>query len=344
MPITKRTWTCQADAADESLPGRLGNPHLSRPKSAGPHGARRTGHDGLLINSILGSGTVIIGATVRRSILSSQIRVEEGAVVEDSLLFDGVHVGRDARLRGCIVDENVKIPPGETIGLEPAKDAQRFTISEKGSGGAQGISVSQRGVELFRPMRRRGSCFPRCWHVGLTISYRAGSPHTLTSNRNCRSPPVGRRGERHAGDDIRMPYEALQHLAGGDVPVFHRAIVAAGEEASAVRRNTPARRCGPIVSRSGAAILAGRDVPYVNHRIPRREDIAAIGRKGEIGHRLLMSVERLDELPRVSDRQRAPSCRHRRFDVSPVRREGDGVDKIGVSGVAAEFFTAVDVP
>jgi glucose-1-phosphate adenylyltransferase len=90
------------------------------------------GKDGLLANSILGSGTVIIGGTVRRSILSSRVRVEEGAVVEDSLLFDSVTVGAGARLRRCIVDKGVKIPPGETVGLDTARDRERFTLSENG--------------------------------------------------------------------------------------------------------------------------------------------------------------------------------------------------------------------
>ena len=46
-------------------------------------------------------------------------------------MFDGIHVGRGAKLRRCIVDKNVKIPPGETVGFDLAKDAQRFTVSEK---------------------------------------------------------------------------------------------------------------------------------------------------------------------------------------------------------------------
>jgi glucose-1-phosphate adenylyltransferase len=51
--------------------------------------------------------------------------------VEESLLFDGVHVGHGAKLQRCIVDKNVNIPPGETIGVDLVKDAQRFTVSEK---------------------------------------------------------------------------------------------------------------------------------------------------------------------------------------------------------------------
>lgn len=90
-----------------------------------------TGRDGLLTNSILGAGSVIVGATVRHAILASRVHVHEEAVVEDAILFDNVTVGRGARLRRCIVDKDVTIPPGETIGLNPEKD-RRFTCSEGG--------------------------------------------------------------------------------------------------------------------------------------------------------------------------------------------------------------------
>jgi len=91
-----------------------------------------SGMDGLLTNSILGSGTVILGGIVRHSVLSSRVRVEEGAVVEESLLFDHVIVGSGARLRRCIIDKGVEIPPGEQIGFDEARDRERFSLSEKG--------------------------------------------------------------------------------------------------------------------------------------------------------------------------------------------------------------------
>ncbi len=90
------------------------------------------GKDGQLTNSILGSGTVIIGGIVRNSVLSSRVRVEEGALVEDSLLFDHVTVGAGACLRHCIIDKGVKIPPGEKIGYDQTGDNARFALSEKG--------------------------------------------------------------------------------------------------------------------------------------------------------------------------------------------------------------------
>jgi len=90
------------------------------------------GRDGLQTNSILCSGTLVAGATVVRSILSSRVRVETGAVIEDALLFDNVTVGEEASLRRCIVDKGVKIPPGESIGYDLEKDRRRFTLSDNG--------------------------------------------------------------------------------------------------------------------------------------------------------------------------------------------------------------------
>ena len=89
------------------------------------------GKDGLMTNSIMGAGTVIIGGIVRHSILASRVHVHQEAVVEDAILFDHVTVGQGARLRRCIIDKHVNIPPGETIGFDPDLDA-RFTRSDKG--------------------------------------------------------------------------------------------------------------------------------------------------------------------------------------------------------------------
>ncbi len=90
------------------------------------------GKDGLMTNSIMGAGTVIIGGAVRHSVLASRVHIHEGAVVEDAILFDHVTVGQGAHLRRCIIDKHVTVPPGETIGFDAEKDRQRFTLSDKG--------------------------------------------------------------------------------------------------------------------------------------------------------------------------------------------------------------------
>ena len=47
-----------------------------------------------------------------------------------SILFDGVTVGEQARLKDCIVDKDVHIPAGETVGYHRFEDAERFAVSE----------------------------------------------------------------------------------------------------------------------------------------------------------------------------------------------------------------------
>ena len=56
----------------------------------------------------------------------------DGAIVEDSILFDGVRIGAGAHLRRCIVDKNVEIPAHTRVGLDSDADAKRFTLSPGG--------------------------------------------------------------------------------------------------------------------------------------------------------------------------------------------------------------------
>ncbi len=91
-----------------------------------------TGEVGFVENASLAGGDVIIGARVIRSILSHDVRVESHALVEGSILFDGVRVGAGARIRRCIIDKEVAIPPGANIGWNRELDEKRFVVSENG--------------------------------------------------------------------------------------------------------------------------------------------------------------------------------------------------------------------
>lgn len=91
-----------------------------------------SGRPAELVNAIQASGTIVTAAAVRHSILFPNVHVAEGAVVEDAVLFERVRVGRGARLRRCIIDKDVTVPAGETIGFDLAKDARRFTVTEQG--------------------------------------------------------------------------------------------------------------------------------------------------------------------------------------------------------------------
>ncbi len=91
-----------------------------------------SGTEGIFVNSMLGAGTVISGGGVNHSVLFPRVRVRDGAIVDGSILFDGVVVGEGAHLRNCIIEKDVEIPPREQIGFDLKLDRERFAVSDGG--------------------------------------------------------------------------------------------------------------------------------------------------------------------------------------------------------------------
>lgn len=87
---------------------------------------------GIAQDSVVGAGTIISGAIVRRSVISPNVRIEAGAEVSDSVVLPGVHVGRGAVVRGAILDKNVEVPDGALVGVDLATDRGRYTVSQGG--------------------------------------------------------------------------------------------------------------------------------------------------------------------------------------------------------------------
>ena len=82
-------------------------------------------------NSIIGDGAIVYGGAINESVVSRGVVVDQ-AHVSRSVLMDGVRVEPGARLKGCIVDKNVVIPSGVSIGYDREEDAKRFTVTESG--------------------------------------------------------------------------------------------------------------------------------------------------------------------------------------------------------------------
>jgi len=99
------------------------------------------GNQGKTVDSIVSLGTVVSGGTVERSVLSPWVKVYSRAQVTDSVLLDGVQVGREATVRRAILDKGVVIADGASVGVNRELDLSRgFTVTETG------ITVVGKGI------------------------------------------------------------------------------------------------------------------------------------------------------------------------------------------------------
>ena len=100
---------------------------------------------GSAFSSVVCQGVIVSGGQVYRSILSPGVRIHSYSLVEDSILFEGVDVGRHARIRRAIVDKHVRVPPGFSIGWDRDADLARgFAITP------DGVTVVSKDEDLER--------------------------------------------------------------------------------------------------------------------------------------------------------------------------------------------------
>jgi glucose-1-phosphate adenylyltransferase len=79
------------------------------------------------------AGSIVSGGRVRNSLLSYNVRVNSWAEVDDSVICEGVNIGRHAKVRRAIIDKHVHIPEGARVGYDEEEDlANGYTISENG--------------------------------------------------------------------------------------------------------------------------------------------------------------------------------------------------------------------
>jgi glucose-1-phosphate adenylyltransferase len=90
------------------------------------------GRRGYAIDSIVAGGTILSGGSVRNSVLGRGVKVHAGAEVEDSVIFDNCDIGRRAKVRRAILDKNVRVPEGATIGYDLERDRSLYQVTESG--------------------------------------------------------------------------------------------------------------------------------------------------------------------------------------------------------------------
>ncbi len=87
---------------------------------------------GMAVSSLVSGGCIISGASLRRTLLCTNVHVHSFSRVEGAVVLPGVEIGEHVRLKKVVIDARVRIPNRLVVGEDPRQDAERFHRTEGG--------------------------------------------------------------------------------------------------------------------------------------------------------------------------------------------------------------------
>ena len=95
---------------------------------------------GQAVNSVVSTGVIVSGGMVRNSVLSPGVRVDSGSQVSRAVIMHNARVHRHAVVADAILDKDVAVLEGATVGVDKEHDRARgFVVS------AGGVTVVGKG-------------------------------------------------------------------------------------------------------------------------------------------------------------------------------------------------------
>ncbi|GAB1437084.1 glucose-1-phosphate adenylyltransferase [Sphaerotilus sulfidivorans] len=90
------------------------------------------GRCGQAIDSLVSGGCIVSGATVRNSVLFSNVLVRSFSEINQAVVLPDVQIDRGCRLSKVVIDRRCRLPDGLVIGEDPELDAERFFRTDNG--------------------------------------------------------------------------------------------------------------------------------------------------------------------------------------------------------------------
>jgi glucose-1-phosphate adenylyltransferase len=81
---------------------------------------------------MVSGGCVISGASIKRSLLFSNVRVNSYSTLTDTIVLPDVNIARHCSITKAIIERGCEVPEGMIIGENRADDERRFHVSAGG--------------------------------------------------------------------------------------------------------------------------------------------------------------------------------------------------------------------
>ena len=90
------------------------------------------GRRGMAVDSMVSGGCIISGASLKRTLLFSDVAVRDYSELFNAVVLPDVEIGMRCRISNAIIDRGCRIPDDTVIGEDREADARRFRVTERG--------------------------------------------------------------------------------------------------------------------------------------------------------------------------------------------------------------------
>lgn len=102
-------------------------------------------------HSLISAGCKIEGANIYKSVLGFRCTADDGSAVEESVLIGDVKIGAGCKIKRAIIDRDVEIAPGYTLGYDKEQDMKLINVHDK-----EGPRISEGGIIVIPKGMRIG--------------------------------------------------------------------------------------------------------------------------------------------------------------------------------------------